>query len=66
MNSKEITKFFSGFAANQVLTHGAFAAGGVEFTLFGMTYTPGLNTVAAMVWGIILVLLVYYSWMKRR
>ncbi len=66
MNSKEITKFLSGFAANQVLTHGTFAAGGVEFTLFGIAYTPGLNTVAAIVWGIILASLVYYSWMKKR
>ena len=66
MNSKEITKFFSGFAANQVLTHGAFAVGGVEFTLFGVGYTRGLNTAAAFVWAIVLALLVYYSWMKRR
>lgn len=66
MNSKEIAKFFSGFAANQVLTHGAFAIGGVEFALFGIAYTPGLNTAAAIVWGIILALLVYYSWMRRR
>ena len=66
MNSKEITKFLSGFAANQVLTHGTFAAGGVEFTLFGIAYTRGLNTAAAFVWGIILALLIYYSWMRRR
>lgn len=66
MNSKEITKFFSGFAANQVLTHGAFAAGGVEFTLFGIAYTPRLNAIAAVVWGIVLASLVYYSWIKRR
>lgn len=66
MNNKEIAKFFSGVAANQVLTHGAFAAGGVEFTLFGIDYTRGLNTVAAIVWGVLLVLLIYYAWMKRR
>lgn len=65
MNSKEIMKFLSGLAANQALTHGALAAGGVQFTLLGVTYTRQLNTVAAIVWGIVLVLLVHYAWMRR-
>lgn len=65
MNSKEIANFFSGFAANQVLTHGALAVGGVEFTLFGIAYTPKAERDCAIVCGIILALLIYYSWMKK-
>ena len=65
MNFKETAKFFSGFAANQVLTHGAFAVAGTQFTVFGISYTPTLNTTAAVIWAIILVGLFYYSWLKK-
>lgn len=65
MNAKEIAKFFSGVAANQVLTHAALAVSGTEFTLFGIAYNTGLNSTAAVVWAIVLVLLVYYSWIRR-
>lgn len=64
MRKKETAKFFSGFAANQVLTHGAFAINGVEFTIFGINYTIEFNAIAAAVWAIILSLLVYYAWIK--
>lgn len=65
MTSKEIAKFFAGFAANQVLTHGALAAAGVRFSLFGMDYDQRLNTLAAFVWGIVLVMLAYYAWGRK-
>ncbi|MCL4475926.1 MAG: hypothetical protein M1508_06840 [Nitrospirae bacterium] len=65
MKGKETAKFFAGFAANQVLTHGGLAIGGVQFTLFGIPYTPTFNTVAAAVWAIVLLLLVYYAWIKK-
>ncbi|MCC8430127.1 hypothetical protein LJ725_14220 [Reyranella aquatilis] len=65
MKRKEIAKFFAGFAANQVLTHGAFAAASVQFSLFGITYSQGLNTIAAGAWAIILLLLTYYAWIQR-
>ncbi|KQB60252.1 hypothetical protein [Acidovorax sp. SD340] len=65
MTSKEIAKFFSGFAANQMLTHGALAATGTEFTVFGINYTRQLNTTAAIVWGILMLALIYYAWMRR-
>lgn len=35
----EIAKFLAGFSANQVLTHGAFVWGSVQFTLFGIHST---------------------------
>ncbi|MBI2735927.1 MAG: hypothetical protein HYX38_05150 [Rhodospirillales bacterium] len=65
MQGKEVAKFFAGFAANQVLTHGAFVAAGVQFSLFGITYDQRLNTIAVVIWGIILLLLAYYAWSKR-
>lgn len=65
MRVKEIAKFFAGFAANQVLTHGALAAAGVRFSLFGIGYDQQLNTLAAIVWGIVLVLLIYYAWGRK-
>lgn len=65
MKRKEIAKFAAGFAANQLLTHGALAATGTQFSLFGISYDQPHNTIAAVVWGIILLLLVYYAWVRR-
>lgn len=65
MKRKEIAKFFSGVAANQVLTHGGLAVGDIRFTLFGIPYTPAFNTAAAVVWAIVLIVLVYYAWIKK-
>lgn len=48
MNGKEIAKFFAGFAANQLLTHGALAAAGIQFSLLGITYDQQLNTIAVV------------------
>jgi len=65
MNAKEVAKFFSGVAANQVLTHGALALAGTRFTLFGIEYTPGLNTGAAVFWAIAVGLLIYSAWVRK-
>lgn len=65
MKRKEIAKFFAGFAANQVLTHGALASAGIQFSLFGITYDQRLNTIAVVVWAIILPVLIYYAWVRR-
>ena len=65
MKGKEIAKFVAGFAANQVLTHGALATAGIQFSLLGIAYDQRLNTIAAVVWGIILLLLIYYAWLRR-
>jgi hypothetical protein len=62
--AREISKFLSGFAGNQVITHGALAASGTHFAVFGINYTPELNTIAAIVWAVALVLLVYYAWLR--
>lgn len=63
---KEVAKFSSGLAANQVLTHGAMAISGTRFTLFGINYDPGLNTTAAIVWAAVLVVVAYYAWGRQR
>ncbi|MFC0809024.1 hypothetical protein ACFHWW_26895 [Ensifer sp. P24N7] len=65
MKGKEIAKFFAGFAVSQVLTHGALAAAGIHFSLFGIIYDQRLNTIAVVVWVIILLLLIYYAWARR-
>lgn len=64
MKLKEIAKFFSGLAANQALNHGAMAVAGTQFTMFGITYSPGMNTTAAVIWAVVLILLVYYAWIR--
>ena len=55
---KEVAKFFAGFAGNQFLTHGALAVSGTRFSVFRIDYTPELNTVAAVVCGVLCLLLV--------
>ncbi len=65
MSGREVAKFFSGFAANQVLTHAALAASGSRFTVLGIAYTRGLNMAAAAFWAIIVRLLVCYAWIKQ-
>jgi hypothetical protein len=65
MRRKEIAKFFAGFAANQLLVHGAFAATAVQFTLFGIAYDQRLNAIAAIAWAVVLPLVVYYAWVKK-
>ena len=65
MRIREIGKFVAGFAASQVLTHGGMAIDGTRFTLLGMEYTPELNSTAAGLWAVLLVLAAYYSWIRR-
>lgn len=65
MKTRETAKFFAGFAANQVLTHGAMAIAGVEFEMFGIGYTRELNMTGAVVWGILFLLLLYYAWLSN-
>ncbi|SHG76440.1 hypothetical protein [Massilia sp. CF038] len=62
---KEFAKFFTGVAANQALTHGALAAAGVQFSLFGISYDQRINTTSAIVWAVLVALLIYYAWGKR-
>ncbi len=57
MKGKEVCKFFAGFSANQVLTHGALAFARIQFSLFGITFDQRLNTISVVVWAIVLLLL---------
>jgi hypothetical protein len=65
MRRKEIAKFFAGFAANQVLAHGVAAAAALQFTLFGIVYNQRVNMIAAVGWAIVMLLLIYYAWMRK-
>lgn len=62
---REVAKFLAGFAGNQFLTHGALAVSGTRFSIFGIDYTPELNTGAAVIWGVLMLSLAYYAWMRR-
>lgn len=62
---KGVAKFFAGVAASQALTHGVLAAAGIQLSLFGIAYSQRLNTIAAVVWAILLLLLAYYAWNRR-
>lgn len=62
---KEVAKFLAGFAGNQFLTHGALAITSTRFSVFGIDYAPELNTTAAIVWGVLMLLLIYYAWVRR-
>ena len=63
---KEVAKFFAGVAANQTLTHGAFALGGdLPLRILGVVYTREFNTLAMVFWLIVLVALVYYAWVRK-
>ena len=64
MKTREIAKFLSGFAANQLLAHAALAASGTQFVILGINFTPRLNLDAAIAWALMLMLLVYYSWLR--
>lgn len=50
---KETAKFLAGFAANQVLTHGALATAGIQFSPFGISYDQRLNTIAVVLWAVV-------------
>lgn len=63
---KELAKFLAGFSANQILTHGAFVLGGVQFALFGIHYDRGLNVAGVAVWAGVLGLSVWFAWIRKR
>ena len=63
---KEVAKFFSGFAGNQVLTHAVLAVSGSRFSVLGIDYTPDLHTAAAIFWGVLMLLLIRYAWFGAR
>jgi hypothetical protein len=65
MNGKEIAKFFSGVAANQVVTHAGLSLAGIEFDLWGIAYTQGLNAIAAALWAVAFAVLVYFAWLRK-
>lgn len=64
---KRIAKFFAGFASAQIMFHWGIGLFNVNLPLdFGfIALTEGLNTFAMVFWPIIVVLSVYYGWIKR-
>lgn len=64
---KELAKFFAGFATAQIIFHWGLGLFSVNLPLnFSfITLTEGLNTFAMVFWPIILVLSVYYGWIRK-
>ena len=62
---REVAKFLAGLAGNQLLTHGAMAATDTEFSMSGVAYTRELNTLAAFFWGVLMLLLIYFAWIRH-
>lgn len=65
MKMKEFSKFLSGVAASQALTHAALSLSGVQFVMLGITYSQKMNAIAAVVWAVAAALLAYAAWVKR-
>lgn len=59
MSREGAAKFFAGFAANQVPTHGAFATMDAQFTTFGIGYAQQFNTAAVVFRAVASALLVH-------
>lgn len=41
------------------------AATNTEFAMLGIAYTREFNTIAALFWGVLMLLLIYYAWLRR-
>lgn len=62
----ELAKFAAGVAACQALMHGAFALGEVQFVLFGIQHDRSMNINGAIVWGLVLLALLWFAWGQER
>lgn len=66
MNRKEVAKFLSGVAANQVIVHWSFGLAKVLPLDFGIwTLTSSLNVLAMVFWPIATAFLAFYGWKKK-
>lgn len=67
--SKEIAKFFAGFAFNEVLAHTVLGIGGFlpwKLGKLGFTLTPGINMAITIFWLVAFPALVYYGWFYKK
>lgn len=62
MNLRETAKFICGFEAFHALMHGYLAASGATINLFGITATPAISSMSAVVNGIVAVAVGIYAW----
>ncbi|TXI24878.1 MAG: hypothetical protein E6Q67_01960 [Roseateles sp.] len=61
---KEIAKFFCGWESCHGALHTYFWLTGMEFTAFGIRFTPGVNALAAACDIVIAVALGVYAWRR--
>lgn len=63
---KELAKFFAGVTAWEAIVHAKFGLSGIlPITLFGITITPGLNTIQTVVPALVSASLVYFGWFRK-
>lgn len=66
INLKELAKFASGITAWEAVVHLALGlSDALPLTLFGITITPGINTVQIIVPSAISIILAYYAWFRK-
>jgi hypothetical protein len=63
---KEVAKFASGAETFHAAMHAGFWLSGATFTVFGITATPTLNAVGAVVNAIVALVLGIYAWRPIR
>lgn len=61
-NKKRFAVFFAGVAASQLVTHGAFALAGIGYRILGIEFTQAIQSVAAVVWGVLAIAPEVYGW----
>ena len=63
---KEIAKVAVGVSGHEVLSHALLSGSGLlPLKVFGITVTPGYNSIIIIVWTLVTVALVYYAWFKK-
>ena len=66
MNKKEMAKFFSGIAVNEVVNHAVLAASDwLPLNVLGFTITANYNFVILVAWGVAAIFLIHYAWFKK-
>lgn len=63
---KEVAKVAVGAAGHEAISHALLSGSGLlPLKAFGITITPGHNSIIIVVWTLVTVALVYYAWCKK-
>ena len=62
---REVAKFVCGFEAFHAVFHGYLWLTGGALTIFGITLTPSMSMLVAILHGVISIILGTYAWWPR-